>query len=125
MTHCHNCGHTGTFVLLVQCTLAVRGPDVDHDAASIADCPRCTPTGNYGVAPSTADRDAADRGAARDTAGRDADARADCRPDRAEREMLPSSGDCSLAVQCPACDSTDVGVAASDLLVCYGPTTTS
>ncbi|MFC4447982.1 hypothetical protein [Halorussus aquaticus] len=85
MTHCHNCGHTGTFVLLVQCALAVRGPDVDRDAASLADC----------------------------------------RPDRAGRVTLPSSRDCSLAVQCPACDSTDVGVAASDLLVCYGPTTTS
>ncbi|WP_137285128.1 hypothetical protein [Halorussus salinisoli] len=81
MTHCYNCGHTGTFVLLVQLALAVPGPVENRDAdASVADC---------------------------------------------DSELDLASGDCSLAVQCPACDSTDVGVAASDLLARYGSSTTS
>ncbi|UPW00767.1 hypothetical protein M0R88_01370 [Halorussus gelatinilyticus] len=78
MTHCYNCGHSGTFVLLAQLAFAVPGPADGSDCAS-------------------------------DT----------------ETQRLPASGDCSLAVQCPACDSTDVGVAAGDLLARYGSSTTS
>lgn len=116
MTHCYNCGHAGTFVLLVQFALAVPGPEVGRDAASIAE--RNSASTADCDAASTAERNSAS------TADRDADAHADRRPDRADRGTLPS-GDCSLAVQCPACDSTDVGVAASDLLARYGSTTTS
>jgi len=32
MTHCYNCGHAGTFVLLVECALAVPGPLSDRVA---------------------------------------------------------------------------------------------
>ncbi|WP_132059452.1 hypothetical protein [Halorussus amylolyticus] len=38
---------------------------------------------------------------------------------------LRSRGDCSLAVQCPTCDSTAVGVSATELLARYGSSTTS
>ena len=82
MTNCYNCGHTGTFVLLVQLALSVPGPD-------------------------------APRG--------DADASGECRRDRPDdratgREVLLDSEELSLTVQCPVCESTDVGLAAADLL---------
>ncbi len=33
MTHCYNCGHAGTFVLLVECALAVPGPLSDRQSS--------------------------------------------------------------------------------------------
>lgn len=68
MTRCYNCGHSDSFVLLVE--LAFPVPFGSGD----------------------------------------------------ERE---SGRDCSLVVQCPACDSTDVGVPASELLARYASTTSS
>lgn len=85
MSTCHNCGHTGTFVLLVQLALAVPGGPPADEAT-----------------------------------GRDSDARED-----ALLADLASRGDCSLAVQCPACDSTDVEARAADLLAPHGSSTTS
>lgn len=85
MSTCHNCGHTGTFVLLVQFALAVPGdPPADE------------------------------------TTARDCDARED-----ALLADLSRRGDCSLAVQCPACDSTDVDARAADLLAPHESSTTS
>ena len=69
MTRCHNCGHSESFVLLVE--LAFPVPFDSGDA---------------------------ERGSGRD---------------------------CSLVVQCPACDSTDVGVSASELLARYASTISS
>ncbi|WP_128476176.1 hypothetical protein [Halorussus pelagicus] len=96
MTHCNNCGHSGTFVLLAQLALAVPGPTAD-DASAAAD------SGVNG----DADRPLSSSG------------------ERSSSDDVASAGDCSLAVQCPACDSTDVAVAASDLLARYGSSTTS
>lgn len=45
--------------------------------------------------------------------------------DSVEDRPTATGGDLSFTVQCPACDSTDVGVAALDLLACYGSSTTS
>ncbi|MFC7079721.1 hypothetical protein [Halorussus caseinilyticus] len=100
MTHCYNCGHTGTFVLLVQFALAVPSPAGDHDAESSA----ATGVGDGTVADSAADAD---------------------RHATADPRRPASSPGLSLAVQCPACDSTDVGVEASDLLARYRSSTTS
>lgn len=85
MSTCHNCGHTGTFVLLVQLALAVPdGPPADGATARGSDA-----------------------------------------PEDALLADLSNRGDCSLAVQCPACDSTDVDARAVDLLACHGSSTTS
>lgn len=85
MSTCHNCGHTGTFVLLVQLALAVPyGPPADEATV------------------------------------RDSDASED-----ALLADLTDRADCSLAVQCPACDSTDVDGRAVDLLARHGSSTTS
>ncbi|USZ67717.1 hypothetical protein NGM10_13400 [Halorussus salilacus] len=85
MSTCHNCGHAGTFVLLVEFALAVRDGSPNPDST---------------------DSDRPDRGDSTH-AGRST-----------RREW-------SLSVQCPACDSTDVGVAATDLLAGQGSSTTS
>ncbi|WP_135824298.1 hypothetical protein [Halorussus ruber] len=103
MTNCYNCGHTGTFVLLVQFALAV--PDADALDSNRADADR----GDSG--PSDSDR------ARSESLG-------DCRSDRIDGEAADAGG-LSLAVQCPACDSTDVGVSAEDLLARYRSRTTS
>ncbi|WP_435175299.1 hypothetical protein [Halorussus sp. AFM4] len=105
MTHCHNCGHTGTFVLLVQFALAVSAPDADRDS-DVSSGPRrgAASAGDPDDSPSAEDADAEDADAA---------------------DVRPPTGECSLAVQCPACDSTDVGVAAADLLARHGASTTS
>lgn len=55
-----------------------------------------------------------------DSAGRSGPTHPDAEPAGASN---PS--DCSLAVQCPVCDSTDVGVTAADLLARHGSSTTS
>ncbi|UPV74756.1 hypothetical protein M0R89_01475 [Halorussus limi] len=111
MTHCYNCGHSGTFVLLAQFALSVPGP---ADEA---------PTSAEGPSDSVEDRsDTAEPRS--DASGRRFDG-PHCPSDGADCQRLPSSGDLSLAVQCPACDSTDVGVAAGDLLARYGSSTTS
>jgi hypothetical protein len=121
MTNCYNCGHTGTFVLLVQFALAVPDADApDSNHASQADADR--------VDASQADADRVDSGPS------DSDARGphrpssespgDCRPDRTDGEVADAGG-LSLAVQCPACESTDVGVAAEDLLARYRSRTMS
>ncbi|WP_135852938.1 hypothetical protein [Halorussus salinus] len=104
MTHCYNCGHSGTFVLLAQFALAV--PDAEE----------ATGTPDARTDASDLESDAMDHSDTSDSPDSD-DSTAD--------QRLPSSGDCSLAVQCPTCDSTDVGVAASDLLARYGSSTTS
>jgi hypothetical protein len=146
MTHCHNCGHTGTFVLLAQFALAVPGPDaedaaddavdddaVDDDAAaddSAAD--DAAAHADHAVA----DRDASDtcRGGvgaddadALDALAADASDAGDASDasNALDAETLSEPDALSLSVQCPACDSTDVGVPASDLLARYGATTTS
>lgn len=150
MTHCYNCGHAGTFVLLVQFALAVPGPDArvpvggpDHDGRGSSDCSssaRGSPDrGSSGRgSPDCGSLDRADsvrrrwprcgdgsrrrdgsrhgNGARRDDFDRDR---------RLEPGDLPTGGDLSFAVQCPVCDSTDVGVAAVDLLARYGSNTTS
>jgi hypothetical protein len=157
MTHCYNCGHAGTFVLLVQFALAVSGPDPrvprdgpDHDGRGSSDrgdavrdapnrgnanrdfpdradpargrWPRCgdVPRRRNGSRHgSDPHRDASARrgnGSRRDRYDRDS---------RLEPGDFPTGGDLSFAVQCPACDSTDVGVAAADLLARYGSITTS
>lgn len=108
MTHCYNCGHTGTFVLLAQFALAVPGPDAH--AADAADTDR--------DATASSDRKPSDVSGDRNAPG-------DCGAARADSEDVPESGGLSLSVQCPACDSTDVGVSADDLLARYGATTTS
>ncbi len=99
MTHCYNCGHSGTFVLLAQLALAV--PDAEEVTGGLD-----TRTDD-----SDAESDVVDYSDSSDRSTAD--------------QRLPTSGDCSLAVQCPACDSTDVGVAATDLLARYGSSTTS
>jgi hypothetical protein len=108
MTNCYNCGHTGRFVLLVQFALAV--PDADAPDSSRTDADRADADALV------ADRSDSDR-ARSESPG-------DCRPDRTDCGV-PDSGGLSLAVQCPACDSTDVGVSAEDLLASYRSRTTS
>ena len=87
MTHCHNCGHSGSFVLLVDLALSIPA-----DLAGSAFSPDPTD-------PADADASA--------SAGR------------------PATEAVSLAVQCPACDSTDVGVSAAALLARYASNTSS
>jgi len=99
MTHCYNCGHSGTFVLLAQFALAV--PDAEE----------ATGTPDARTDDSDSESDAVDH--------------SDSSDHTTAAQRLPASGDCSLAVQCPACDSTDVGVEASDLLARYRSSTTS
>ncbi|WP_276301854.1 hypothetical protein [Halorussus lipolyticus] len=106
MTNCYNCGHTGTFVLLVQLALAVPGPDAD---ASDADAPDAGAPGADQTRPED-DAAASDAGAS--------DGALDI-------EETPDSGGLRLAVQCPACESTDVGIEADDLLARYRSRTTS
>jgi hypothetical protein len=84
MTNCYNCGHTGTFVLLVQFPLTIPGSD-DPEDSDVFDATRT----------------------------------------RSDGEVCPDSGGVSVAVQCPACDSTDVGLGAEDLLARYLSSTTS
>ena len=93
MTNCYNCGHTGTFVLLVQFALAVPDSDEPDPDTRGPDRPSSESSG-------------------------------DCRPDRTAGEDSDDGG-LSLGVQCPACDSTDVGVSAEDLLARYRSRTTS
>ncbi|USZ76926.1 hypothetical protein NGM07_06245 [Halorussus vallis] len=93
MTHCHNCGHSGSFVLLVDLALSI--PADPSGSADSADSTDST------VSPDPADPDASG------SAG------------RSVKEAV------SLAVQCPACDSTDVGVSAATLLARYASNTSS
>ena len=112
MTHCHNCGHTGTFVLLVQFALAVSDPDADRDSDASSGPRDASPSAEDCEDPSfVEDADNAD----------DSSSAEDCDAG----ELRPSTGEFSLAVQCPACDSTDVGVAADDLLARHRSSTTS
>jgi hypothetical protein len=99
MTHCNNCGHSETFVLLVQFALAVPGPD----ALGEAQAPSETSSNPVGASSNPSEG----------------------RSDDADHRQPPSPGDCSLAVQCPVCDSTDVAVGVADLLARYGSSTTS
>ena len=89
MTNCYNCGHTGTFVLLVQFALAV--PDADPE----------------------------------DSANPENSGAIDVISVGSDTEVRLDSGGSSLAVQCPTCDSTDVDVAAEELLARYLSSTTS
>jgi hypothetical protein len=161
MTHCYNCGHAGTFVLLVQFALAVPGPDArvprggpDHGGRNAHGCGP-NGRGSHGRGPTSrgpcartdASRDSPSNAVGRegrrprdgDKSRRGTDSHRDdssrrgngSRRDGFDRDRrlepgdLPTGGDLSLAVQCPVCDSTDVGVAATDLLARYGSTTTS
>jgi hypothetical protein len=157
MTHCYNCGHAGTFVLLVQFALAVPGPDArvprdgpDHDGCGSpyrGDAIRDS-SERRNASRGSADRADSARGRwprcgdvprRRDGSRHGNDSRRDASPRRGngsrrdwydrdgrlEPGDLPTGGDLSFAVQCPACDSTDVGVAATDLLARYGSNTTS
>ena len=89
MTNCYNCGHTGTFVLLVQFALAV--PDADPEDSANAKNSAATDVTSVG----------------------------------SDTEVRLDSGGSSLAVQCPTCDSTDIDVAAEELLARYLSSTTS
>jgi len=95
MTNCYNCGHTGTFVLLVQFALAVPDADPEDSADS----------GGSATAENSGATDVISVGS--------------------DTEVRLDSGESSLAVQCPACDSTDVNVAAEELLARYLSSTTS
>jgi hypothetical protein len=95
MTNCYNCGHTGTFVLLVQFALAVPGPE-SADSADLED--------------SAASKDSAT---------------ADANPAGSNCEVRLDSDGSSLAAQCPACNSTDVDVGTEELLSRYLSSTTS
>lgn len=166
MTHCYNCGHTGTFVLLAQFALAVPGPDATVGDRADSDVPRRDRPGHARTDPDRPDpgRTDPDRtefgrtdpgrsdpgrtdprrtdpgrkdpcshtgrgrrpgrsGDPREDASRRRDPLGDDR--RVQFGNLPTRGDLSLAVQCPVCDSTDVGVAAVELLARYGSSTTS
>lgn len=146
MTHCYNCGHAGTFVLLVEFALPVAGHPAESDSRSDSgrgvDPDRGTDSGRraarrprdpsceagrppsdassrHGQADATGPRDPVD------ASGRRHPADASGRPGPSGPTRVPAGGDLSLAVQCPACDSTDVSVAAADLLARYGASTTS
>lgn len=129
MTNCYNCGHTGTFVLLAQFALAVPGPDAagtnQTDASpSNSDRTDASPSEINRTDASVPDSDRADFDMP-DAIVTDSWLSGDCRADRTERETCPDSGGLSLAVQCPACDSTDVRVTADNLLARYLSSTTS
>jgi hypothetical protein len=119
MTNCYNCGHAGTLVLLVQFALAVPGPDAAGTNRTDSSALESNRTDS-----SASDSDRADFDMP-DAVRMNSWLSGDCRSERTEREARPDSGDLSLSVQCPACDSTDVRVTAEDLLARYLSSTTS
>lgn len=129
MTNCYNCGHTGTLVLLVQFALAVPGPDAAGTNRMDANASEINRSDSSALDSDRTDSTTPDSDWANfdvpDAIRTDSWLSGDCRPERTERETCPDAGGLSLAVQCPACDSTDVRVTADELLARYLSSTTS
>ncbi|WP_327053424.1 hypothetical protein [Halomicrococcus gelatinilyticus] len=119
---CNNCGHADSFVLLVELATRVATPS---PAAGQRSSHRLTDALPPGAArPPDATRQPDGTRSVADSDSPEEAAGSDARWERAATGDHPRETSWSLAVQCSACDSTDVGVDPATLLA-YVSTTRS
>jgi len=111
---CNNCGHADSFVLLVELATCVETPSPAAGRPSSHRSTDALPPD--AVRPPDAARPPDGPRSVADSGSLDGPVESDARRERTAAGDRSRETSWSLAVQCPACSSTDVGVDATVLL---------